>query len=263
MIKEGELVLLKDKKEKKYLIFVKKNGVFEFHKGKIHHQEILEKEMGERIFSTKGESLLILKPTLADFVLKKLKRISQIIYPKDVGQILVLGDIFPGAKVLEAGTGSGALTLYLIRAVGKEGKIISIDERKEMIETAKENIEKFYQKKIKEIKNLILRVQNLKHLKEKNFDRVILDLVDPWNYLQKVKKILKPGGILICWLPTVIQIFKLIEEIEKKFKEDFELEGIFETLQREWQKRGKSLRPKDRMVAHTGFLLLFQKLKSN
>lgn len=261
MIKEGDFVLLKDKKERKYLILVKKGGVFEFHKGKVFHDEILKKKIGEKIYSSKGEELLILKPTLADFVLKKLKRISQIIYPKDVGQILVFGDIFPGAKILEAGTGSGALTCYLIRAVCKRGKIISIDERKEMIETAKKNIEKFYQKKIEQIKNLTLRVQNLKDVKEKNFDRVILDLVDPWNYLLKVKEILKPGGILICWLPTVLQIFNLIEEIEKNFKEDFELEGIFETLQREWQKKEKSLRPKDRMVAHTGFLILFQKLK--
>lgn len=260
-MEEGDLILLLDSKKKKYLISLKKEEIFEFHKGKIFHDEILKKEIGERILSSKGEEILILKPTLRDFVLKKLKRISQIIYPKDVGQILVLGDIFPEAKVLECGTGSGALTLYLIRAVGEKGKIISIDERKEMIEIAKENIEKFYQKKIEEIKNLILKVQNLKDLEEKDFDRVILDLVDPWNYLSKVKEILKPGGILVCWLPTVLQIFNLIEEVEKKFKENFELEGIFETLQREWQKREKSLRPKDKMVAHTGFLILFRKLK--
>lgn len=261
MLKEGELILLKDKKERKYLILLKKNGFFEFHKGKVSHNEILKKEIGEIITSSKGEKLLILKPTLADFVFKKLKRISQIIYPKDVGQILVLGDIFPRAKVLECGTGSGALTLYLIRAVGEKGKIVSIDERKDMIRVAKENIENFYQKQIKEIRNLKLKTQSLKDLKEKNFDRVILDIVDPWNYLSKVKEILKPGGILICWLPTVMQIFKLIEKIEKKFKNDFETEGILETLQREWQKRERALRPKDRMVAHTGFLVLIRKIK--
>jgi len=193
--------------------------------------------------------------------LKKLKRKSQIIYPKDLGQILVLADIFPEAKILEAGCGSGALTCYLIRAVGKKGKVFAIDEREEMIETTKENIEKFYQKKIKEIKNLILKKINLKEIKERNFDRVILDMVDPWNYLQKVKEVLKEGGILACWLPTVLQIFNLIEKAEKEFKNDFELEGIFETLQREWQKRGRSLRPKDRMVAHTGFLIIFRKIK--
>lgn len=261
MFKEGDLILLKDRKNKKYLISIKKDGVFEFHKGKIFHNEIFKKRIGEKIISSKGEELLILNPTLADFVIKKLKRISQIIYPKDAGEILVLGDIFPGVKVLEAGTGSGALTLYLIRAVGKEGKLISIDEREEMIRVAKENIEKFYQKKINEFENFELRVQNLREVKEVGFDRVILDLPDPWNYLEKINEILKAGGILICWLPTVLQIFNLIERVEKDFNQYFALEGIFETLQREWQKREKALRPKDRMVAHTGFLILFWKLK--
>jgi tRNA (adenine57-N1/adenine58-N1)-methyltransferase len=263
MLKEGDLVLLKDKKQRKYLILLKKGRVFEFHRGKVLHDEILKRGIGGKVTSSKGAELLILKPTLADFVFKKLKRISQIIYPKDVGQILVLADIFPKAKVLEAGCGSGALTCYLIRAVGEKGKVFAIDEREDMIKTTKENIEKFYQKKIEEIKSLVLKKMNLSEVKEKDFDRVILDMVDPWNYLQKVKEILKEGGILACWLPTVLQIFNLVDTVEGKFKESFELEGIFETLQREWQKRQKSLRPKDRMIAHTGFLIIFRRLKSN
>jgi len=152
--------------------------------------------------------------------------------------------------------------LYLIRAVGERGKIISVDEREDMIENAKKNIEQFYQKKIEEIKNLTLKKENLAEIKEKDFDRIILDLPDPWNYLKKVKEILKGGGILACWLPTVLQVFDLIEKAEKEFPKDFILEGIFETLQREWQKRKMALRPKDRMVAHTGFLIIFRKIKS-
>jgi tRNA (adenine57-N1/adenine58-N1)-methyltransferase len=194
--------------------------------------------------------------------LKKIKRISQIIYPKDVGQIFVLADIFNGAKVLECGTGSGALTLYLIRAVGEKGKIFSIDEREDMIKVAKENIETFYQKKINKIKNLVLKRENLSNLKEKNFDRIILDLPNPWDYLKKIKEILKDGGILACWLPTIIQVFNLLEKIEKNFPNDFDLEGIYETLQREWQKKDIALRPKDRMVAHTGFLIILRKIKT-
>ena len=257
-MKEGELILLKDKKGKKYIFALKKGEVFVSDKGKISHDEILKKKEGEKIFSSKGEQFLILKPTLADFVLKKLKRISQIIYPKDVGQILVLADIFEGAKVLEAGTGSGALTLYLIRAVGEKGKVYSIDERQDMIETATKNIEQFYQKKIEQIPNLILRKENVSEIKEKDFDRVILDLPNPWHYLEKVKELLKDGGILACWLPTVLQVFELTEKAEKQ---NFILEGVFETLQREWQKRKIALRPKDRMVAHTGFLIILRKIK--
>ena len=261
-MKEKEFVLLKDKKGKKYLISLKRGKFFTFHKGKISHDEILKKKFGEKIISSHGEELLILKPTLKDFVLKKIKRISQIIYPKDVGQILVLADIFNGAKVLECGTGSGALTLYLIRAVGEKGKIFSIDEREDMIKVAKENIETFYQKKINKIKNLVLKKENLSNLKEKNFDRIILDLPNPWDYLKKIKEILKDGGILACWLPTIIQVFNLLEKIEKNFPNDFDLEGIYETLQREWQKKDIALRPKDRMVAHTGFLIILRKIKT-
>jgi tRNA (adenine57-N1/adenine58-N1)-methyltransferase len=259
-MKEGDLVLLKDKKDKKYIFKLEKGKIFSFHRGKIAHDEILNKKIGDKIVSSKGEELLVLKPTLRDFVLKKLKRISQIIYPKDAGQILVLADIFEGAKVLEAGTGSGALTLYLLGAVGEKGKVVSIDEREDMIENARENIEEFYQKKIEEIKNLILRKQNLKEIEERDFDRVILDFKDPWNYLQKVKEVLKEGGILACWLPTILQVFELTEKVEKEFQNYFILEGIFESFQREWQKRKRALRPKDRMVAHTGFLVIFRKI---
>jgi tRNA (adenine57-N1/adenine58-N1)-methyltransferase len=259
MFKEGDLILLKDKKGRKYLITLKKGGIFEFHQGKVFHDEIFSKEVGESVFSSKGKELLILKPTLSEFILKKLKRKSQIIYPKDAGQILVLADIFDGAKVLECGTGSGALTLYLLRYVGKEGKVFSIDAREDMIKVAQKNIEDFFQKPIGEIKNLVLKKEDLKDFKEKDFDRIILDLPNPWDYLDKIKKILKEGGILACWLPTVLQIFNLVDKVQNEFKKDFDLEGIFETLQREWQKEGKSLRPKDQMVAHTGFLIILRK----
>jgi len=261
-IKEGSLILLQDNKGKRYLFILKKGGVFSFHKGKVLHDEILKKKIGEIIFSSKGEKLFILKPTLSDFVLKRLKRISQILYPKDIGQILILADIFEGAKVLEVGTGSGALTLCLIRAVGEKGKVVSVDEREDMIEIAKRNIEEFYQKKIREIKNLKIIRSNLKDVKEKNFDRIILDLPNPWDYLKKTKEILTDGGILACWLPTVIQVFKLTEKVDQEFSNYFLLENIVETFQREWQKREIALRPKDRMVAHTGFLVLFRKISA-
>jgi tRNA (adenine57-N1/adenine58-N1)-methyltransferase len=258
MLSENELVMLVDRKGKKYIIELKKGKSFEFHKGKVMHDEILKKGIGERVLTSTGEELLILKPMLADFVLKKLKRASQIIYPKDIGQILVLADVFNAAKVLEVGTGSGALTLYLLKAA--KGKVVSIDEREDMIKTATKNIEAFYGKKLREIKNLTLKKENLANLKEKGFDRIILDLPNPWDYLEKIKEILNDGGIVACWLPTVMQVFKLVDSIEKD--SSFVLTGIYETLQREWQKRDIALRPKDRMIAHTGFLIVFRKIKS-
>ena len=263
MFKEGELVLLQDKKGKRYIFTLKRGGFFEFHKGKVLHDEIIGKKEGDIVFSSKGEKLLVLRPRLCDFVFKKLKRKTQIIYPKDVGQILVLGDIFPGAKVFECGVGSGALTLYLLRAVGKKGVVVSYDEREEMLKLADENIKNFFGKEKEKIGKLILKKRKIEEgIEEKDFDRAILDLPEPWRALSQLKNAIKPGGILLCWLPTVIQVFNLIEEVEKNYKKDFLLEGIYETLQREWQKEGRSFRPKDRMVAHTGFLVVLRKIKA-
>lgn len=263
MFKQGELVLLQDKKGKRYIFTLKKGSFFEFHKGKVLHNEIIGKKEGDIVFSSKGEKLLILRPRLCDFVFKKLKRKTQIIYPKDAGQILVLGDIFPGAKIFECGVGSGALTLYLLRAVGKDGIVVSYDEREEMLKLAEKNINEFFKKREEEMGKLVLKKRKIEEgIEERNFDRAILDLPEPWRVLFEIKKVLKLGGILLCWLPTVMQVFSLIEEIEKNYKKEFLLEGIYETFQREWQKEGRSFRPKDRMVAHTGFLIVLRKIKT-
>ena len=260
MFKEGDFVLLVDRKNRKYIIELKKDTYSSFHFGKVQHNDIIGKNPSF-VFSSGGEKLLVLKPTTKDFVLYKLKRKSQIIYPKDVGQILVLSDIFNAKSVFECGCGSGALTMWLLQAKKDETKLVSIDCREDMVELAKKNIETYFKKPIEEIKNFVLEVKKLEEVdyEENTFDRVILDVTEPWLYLDKITKILSSYGILLCWLPTVLQVFNLIDEIEKKYSEHFYLEGIYETLQREWQKNQLALRPKDRMVAHTGFLIVFRK----
>jgi tRNA (adenine57-N1/adenine58-N1)-methyltransferase len=260
MFKEGDFVLLVDRKNRKYIIELKKDTYSSFHFGKVQHNDIIDKNPSF-VFSSNGEKLLVLKPTTKDFVLYKLKRKSQIIYPKDVGQILVLSDIFNAKSVFECGCGSGALTMWLLQAKKDETKLVSIDCREDMVELAKKNIETYFKKPIEEIKNFVLEVKKLEEVdyEENTFDRVILDVTEPWLYLDKITKILSSYGILLCWLPTVLQVFNLIDEVEKKYSEHFYLEGIYETLQREWQKNQLALRPKDRMVAHTGFLIVFRK----
>jgi len=260
MFKEGDFVLLVDRKNRKYIIELKKDTYSSFHFGKVQHNDIIDKNPSF-VFSSNSEKLLVLKPTTKDFVLYKLKRKSQIIYPKDVGQILVLSDIFNAKSVFECGCGSGALTMWLLQAKKDETKLVSIDCREDMVELAKKNIETYFKKPIEEIKNFVLEVKKLEEVdyEENTFDRVILDVTEPWLNLEKITKILSSYGILLCWLPTVLQVFNLIDEVEKKYSEHFYLEGIYETLQREWQKNQLALRPKDRMVAHTGFLIIFRK----
>jgi tRNA (adenine57-N1/adenine58-N1)-methyltransferase len=260
MLKEGDFVLLVDRKKRKYIIELKKDTYSSFHFGKVQHNDIIDKNPSF-VFSSGGEKLVVLKPTAKDFVLYKLKRKSQIIYPKDVGQILVLSDIFNAKSVFECGCGSGALTMWLLQAKKDETKLVSIDCREDMVELAKKNIETYFKKPVEEIKNFVLEVKKLEEVdyEENTFDRVVLDVTEPWLYLDKITKILSSYGILLCWLPTVLQVFNLIDEIEKKYSEHFYLEGIYETLQREWQKNQLALRPKDRMVAHTGFLIVFRK----
>jgi len=260
MFKEGDFVLLVDRKNRKYIIELKKDTYSSFHFGKVQHNDIIDKNPSF-VFSSNGEKLVVLKPTAKDFVLYKLKRKSQIIYPKDVGQILVLSDIFNAKSVFECGCGSGALTMWLLQAKKDETKLVSIDCREDMVELAKKNIETYFKKPIEEIKNFVLEVKKFEEVdyEENTFDRVILDVTEPWLYLDKITKILSSYGILLCWLPTILQVFNLIDEVEKKYSEHFYLEGIYETLQREWQKNQLALRPKDRMVAHTGFLIVFRK----
>jgi tRNA (adenine57-N1/adenine58-N1)-methyltransferase len=260
MFKEGDFVLLVDRKNRKYIIELKKDTYSSFHFGKVQHNDIIDKNPSF-VFSSNSEKLLVLKPTTKDFVLYKLKRKSQIIYPKDVGQILVLSDIFNAKSVFECGCGSGALTMWLLQAKKDETKLVSIDCREDMVELAKKNIETYFKKPVEEIKNFVLEIKKLEEVdyEENTFDRVILDVTEPWLNLDKITKILSSYGILLCWLPTVLQVFNLIDEVEKKYSEHFYLEGIYETLQREWQKNQLALRPKDRMVAHTGFLIVFRK----
>jgi len=259
MLKENQIIELIDEKGKKYLIKLEKGKEFAFHKGKVLHNEILTKKEGDFVFSSKKEKLLIFSPPLRDFVLK-MKRGAQIIYPKDMGPILIYGDIFPGAKVLEAGIGSGALTIALLRAVGKNGVVISYEKREDFIKIAQKNIENFF-KKVKNAgergKLIIKKGDVYEKIEEKDFDRVIFDLAEPWRAIDNAQKALKPGGILICYNPTVIQIEKVAREIKRK---NFYLEGIYEFLMRGWDINEKSFRPQHRMVAHTGFIVVARKL---
>lgn len=252
-ISEGEWIILLDNK-KRYLIQVEREKIFHFHKGYIKHDDIIGIEEGSIVRSSQGANLLVLRPTYSDFILE-MPRGAQIIYPKDIATILVFADIYPGARVLEAGIGSGALTIALLQAVGETGTVISYEIREDFAKRALANIENFLGRR----DNHILRLKDIyEEIEDENIDRIIFDLPEPWRAIDKVLKALRPGGIFLAYTPTIIQAQKTVEAL--KATKSFVLIETIETLLRPWQIEGLSVRPFHRMVAHTAFLTIARKI---
>jgi tRNA (adenine57-N1/adenine58-N1)-methyltransferase len=262
-VKEGELVHLLDRKGRRYTISLKAEASFSFRHGTIAHDEIIGVEDGSVVKSNYGEKLLVFRPTLAEYI-GKMRKGSQIIYPKDIAAILMLADIFPGATVLEAGIGSGALTMALLRAVGQTGRVISYERRKDFAEVAQSNIEAFFGTVASAGREgsgeLVVKDKDVyEGIEENDLDRVLLDLQEPWRALKHIDASLRNGGILLCYNPTVLQIYKLAKRLELKYTESFRIMGIHELSMRGWEVKGRSIRPEHRMVAHTGFIFVARK----
>jgi tRNA (adenine57-N1/adenine58-N1)-methyltransferase len=195
------------------------------------------------------------RPRMADYVLK-MPRGAQVVYPKDLGPILIYADVFPGAEVLEAGTGSGALTIALARATGPEGRLVSYEAREEFHERAASNVESFFGKMPPWIDLRGADVRDVAGSGER-FDRAVLDLPNPWELLDAVASTLVTGGILCAYLPTTVQVQQLVLALEEGGYLHVE---TIETLQRSWHVTDRSVRPDHRMVAHTGFLTIARRM---
>jgi tRNA (adenine57-N1/adenine58-N1)-methyltransferase catalytic subunit len=242
----GERILLFDAKGRRYLVTLAEGGEFHTHAGPIDHDELIGREEGSRVRSRKGGRYIAVRPTLAEVVLK-MPRGAQVIYPKDLGPILIRADIFPGARVLESGLGSGALSMTLLRA-GAE--ISGYEIREDFAARAQANVAGFlgepalerYDVKIRDIYDGI---------DETDLDRVVLDLPEPWRVVKHAESALRPGGILVSYLPTITQAVTLREALEHS---GFGMAETIEVLERSWHIEGQSVRPDHRMVAHTGFL---------
>lgn len=244
----GDKALLTDRKGRRYLLTLKTGASFHFHRGIVLHDQIIGLPDGSRVVSTGSETLTVFKPTYADYVLK-MPRGAQVIYPKDVAIMLMQADVYPGARVLEAGLGSGATTMALLRAVGPEGRVIAYEQREDFAERALANIDEFLGK----VENLEVRMGSIyEPIEPTEVDRVSLDLPEPWRALPQVESALRPGGILVCFLPTILQVQRLTTELEAQPR--WTSVWSQETLTRTWHIEGQSVRPDHRMVAHTGFL---------
>jgi tRNA (adenine57-N1/adenine58-N1)-methyltransferase len=250
----GERVVLLDERGRRYLVRLEPGGTFHYHGGALPHDLVLGSEEGTTVHSTTGTSLLCFRPRLADFVLK-MGRGAQVIYPKDLGPLLVSADVFPGARVLEAGTGSGALTLALCRAVGPEGRVVSYERRADFLDVARRNAEDFFGKVPAW---LDLRHGDVREVTStgETFQRTLLDLPEPRSVLDEVAAALTAGGILATYLPTTGQVQETVVAMrEARFAEV----ETFEVLLRTWHVEPRSVRPDHRMVAHTGFVTVGRK----
>lgn len=250
----GERALLLDDRGRRFLVRLQPGGTFHFHGGAVPHDLIIGSPEGTIVHSTTGASLRCLRPRLADFVLK-MPRGAQVVYPKDIGAILVEADIGPGTRVLEAGTGSGALTIGLCRATGPEGGVSSYELRPDFHERATANVEAFFGKVPAWLDLRLGDVREVAGTGER-FDRVVLDLPEPWAVLPEVGAVLTPGGILCTYLPTVNQVQEAALAMRSSGYDEV---NTLEVLVRFWHVTERSVRPDHRMVAHTGFVTVGRK----
>lgn len=247
----GQRVVLWDPQEERdYLVTLQPGGHTALHRGAVRHDEIIGRPEGLEVRSSLGHPLVVLRPSLDQFV-RKMPRRTQIIYPKDLAFILVYGDIHPGLTIVEAGLGSGALAICLLRALGGTGQLISYELRPEFIELARRNIRDF----LGEVPNHRIHQGDVAQgIEQEEVDRVILDVPEPWTAVPAVARALRPGGTFIGYVPTVLQVKSLVEALREQG--GFVMIRVLENLHRFWQVEGLSVRPVHRMVAHTGFLVL-------
>lgn len=243
----GDRALLVDSRGRRHLVTLSEGGAFHSHAGVLDHATVIGRHEGVQVRTSLGGRLVAVRPTLAEYVLT-MPRGAQVIYPKDLGPILVLADLFPGARVLESGVGSGALTMTALRAVGANGSVVGYELRADFAERARRNVEGFLGPDVR----LRVEVRDCyEGIDETDLDRLLLDLPEPWRVVKHAEAALRPGGILVSYLPTIGQVMRLREELDGS---SFGMAETIEVLQRSWHVDGQSVRPDHRMVAHTGFL---------
>ncbi len=246
----GERVMLIDAKDRRYLITLRPDAAFHTHAGIVQHNDVIGTVEGSLISSNTERSFLVLRPTLTDVVLK-MPRGAQVIYPKDLGAILLQADIAPGQKVLEAGVGSGALSMTLLRA---GAHITAYEIREDFAVHAKQNVRDLLGEDV----HYDVQIRDVTQgIDGDDFDRILLDMPEPWAVVEHAATALRPGGILLAYLPTINQTQLLRETLHRY---SFGLAETVEILRRTWHIDGRSVRPDHRMVAHTGFLTSARRL---
>ena len=244
----GDLALLIDRKARRYMITLAEGETYHCHLGRLSHDDMIGSTIGGWYRTDKSHTLLAVRPSLGDFV-RQMPRGPQIIYPKDLGNIVNFADIFPGATVIEGGLGSGALTSALLRAVGVTGKVINYEIDESVVPKAMRNIERV----TPDTANLEVKIGDIyQGIDERGVDRVVLDVPEPWQAVPSIGDSLVMGGILLSFVPTILQVQRLVLALEDDGR--FQMIEALETMLRTWHVTERSVRPDHRMIAHSGFL---------
>ena len=253
-LQAGEDIILVDPKGEEHLLTLAPGKPIGTHRGNILHDDIIGKPDGSRVWTARGAEYRVFRPTFNQYILN-LKRQAQIIYPKDIGPILLWADIFPGATVIEAGIGWGALTIKLLEAVGPTGRVVSYEIREDFAESGKKTVSRF----LGECQNLEVKVRDIyQGIEERDVDRIVLDLPEPWRAVAHAGEVLAPGGILLSYLPSTVQVKQLVERVEETGL--FAEPEVFEVIHRPWHVKGLSVRPVQWMFSHSAFIIACRKV---
>ncbi|WP_370510999.1 tRNA (adenine-N1)-methyltransferase [Cellulomonas sp. SLBN-39] len=258
-LRVGERVQLTDPRGRLHTITLQPGGTFHTHKGWFRHEELIDQPEGVVVRTSSGIEYLALRPLLSDYVLS-MPRGAAVVYPKDAGQIVTMADIYPGATVVEAGVGSGALTLSLLRAVGDGGRVHSVERRDDFAAVARGNVEAFFggqhpawRLHTGDLADVLPTIAE-----PGTVDRVVLDMLAPWENLDAVAHALAPGGVLIGYVATATQLSRLAEDVRTDGR--YTEPQAWESMVRGWHLEGLAVRPQHRMIGHTGFLLTTRRL---
>ncbi|MDM7831019.1 tRNA (adenine-N1)-methyltransferase [Cellulomonas edaphi] len=259
LLRVGDRVQLTDPRGRLHTITLAEGESFHTHRGFFRHDDLIGAPEGTVVRNSGGTEFLALRPLLADYVLS-MPRGAAVVYPKDAGQIVAMADIYPGARVIEAGVGSGALTMSLLRAVGDGGSVHSIERREDFAAIAKGNVEGFFGGKhpawelsVGDLADVLPTVAE-----PGSVDRVVLDMLAPWENVDPVAQALAPGGVLICYVATTTQLSRLAEDVRADGR--YTEPQAWESMVRGWHLEGLAVRPQHRMIGHTGFLLTTRRL---
>ncbi len=252
---EGDRIQLTDPKGKMYTFTITPGKEWHTHKGWIVHNDLIGLPEGSVVSTSAGLKFTAFKPLLGDFVLS-MPRGATIVYPKDAAMIVGVADVFPGAKVIEAGVGSGALSISLLRAIGAEGKLSSFERREDFADIARENVRTYFGELPPQWSLSVGSVQE--STTDKKYDRVILDMLAPWECISYASEVLRPGGVFLAYVATTTQLSATAEALKENGSFTEPLSS--ETIVRDWHHEGLAVRPMQRMIGHTGFLIVSRRM---